>query len=40
MSLQGKVAMITVGLTALVLASDEAWSITGTEPVDGSYKAA
>jgi enoyl-[acyl-carrier-protein] reductase (NADH) len=40
MSLQGEVAMITVGITALVLASDEAQSITGTELVDGSYKAA
>ena len=40
MSLQGKVAMITVGLTALVLASDEASSIARTELVDGDYIAA
>jgi hypothetical protein len=33
MSFQGKVAMITVGNTALFLASDDAWSITRTELV-------
>jgi hypothetical protein len=36
-SLQGKVAMITVGITGLVLASDKASSTTGTELVDGRY---
>jgi hypothetical protein len=38
MSLQGKVAMITVGNTAPFPTSDEAWSIARTElVVDGDY---
>jgi enoyl-[acyl-carrier-protein] reductase (NADH) len=40
MSLQGKVATITVGNAALFLASDEDSSIAGTELVDGGYIAA